>query len=115
MPPLPKTLCALWLLSLGNAGDNLGPMCLGQHLPREREATRATMFSLQALEILLLGSLGRCHGLLTDPLLFNLLAFLVAWALNIPQISFPPFLSFLTVIFSTQDKRVHPLRVSEDS
>jgi hypothetical protein len=73
------------------------------------------MFSLQASEILLLGSLGGCHGLLTDLLLFNFLAFLFAWAFSIPQSPLPSFVSPSLVLFSTQDERVQPLREPEDS
>lgn len=91
--PSQRHLCALQPLSLGSIGENLESMLWVQHLPREREDTRAVMSSLQTLEILLLGLLGRCNRLLTD-LLFDSLAFLFAWAFNIPQI--PLSLSLLS-------------------
>lgn len=79
--------------------------------------------SMFAVEIVILGSLGR-HGthqavlelkspsriLNSDLLPFGASAWLFAGAFNSPL-----FLSFLLVIFSTQDERLQSLREPEDS
>lgn len=84
MPPLLNTLGRTLATQPWQCSENLG---------HEKEDARAMMFSLQALEILLLCFLGECCRLLTD-LLFGSVTFLFAWAFNSPQVPLPSFSPF---------------------